>query len=141
MRSFLATIFVLVVPIIAILVIVFYTVDGTITIVDSGSTNTPGFTLEVNPNGSGTWTDSSGNVNAFDSFTVDYAGLVKIIREPQILEELFVTRPTCAHSASFGSSMTLTYNYLTSGDITCISDPDFQSALSSVVSAGTSQNN
>ena len=139
MRTFLATLLILFVPIIAILGIIFYAVNGTITITDSGSTNAPAFTLSINPNGSGTWTDASGDLNPFDSFTVDYDGLVKAIRTPEVLKELFVTKPACAHSVSFGSTETLNYNYITSGDITCVSDPAFQSALSSVLTAAKSQ--
>lgn len=137
MRSFLAVVFFLFIPIIAILAIVFCAIDGPIAIVNSGSTNTPGFTVTVNANGSGIWTDANQNVNPFDTSTVDYSSLVKAIRKPEVLKELFITRPSCVHSASFGSIEKLTYNYLTSGDAACVTDPDFQSALSAAVSAAS----
>ena len=104
MKTFLATVLILLIPIFAIIALVFYAVNGPITIVDSGSTNSEPFTLTLDPNGSGIWTDHSGNDTPFDSFTVDYGSLVKAIRKPEVLKELFLSKPACPKSTSFGTT-------------------------------------
>ncbi len=139
MKSLLTILFFIILPLAVVLGLVFYSLNGTITIVDSGSTDAPGFTLLANVNGSGIWTNALGIQTPFDSFTVDYNGLVKAIRKPEVLVKLFVTKPSCAHPASSGGTERLTYNFLTSGDVTCISDQDFQTALSSVVETARNQ--
>ena len=136
MKRFFIIIFICVIPIVAILVAAFLTINTPITIIDSGSTNSPSFGLTVNPDGSGY--DTSGansDLTYFESRTFDYTALVDSIRDANTLKELFITKPSCAHSASFGTTRTLVYNWLTSGDASCVSSQNFIQALNAVIGA------
>lgn len=136
MKHFLTVLLLFIIPVLAVIAVVFLTVDTPITIMDSGSTNSQPFGLTINPDGSGY--DNTGNdadVNYFDSATFNYQRLVNAIRTKDNLMALFVNKATCPHSASFGTTRTLTYNWIVSGDTTCVSNQELMDAVTSVVQA------
>ncbi len=100
-------------------------------ITNSGSTNTPGSTLAINRDGSGTLTYQKGTeeerfrryVNkTFPAGTFESSELENILT--QIKDVGTVPNHDCLKSASFGSTTTITYQGKTSGDISCLSNED-----------------
>lgn len=135
MRRFFLILIVLFIPIVAIGAFLFLSIDSPVTIHDAGSTNFYGFDLTVNPNRSGQGTSEGTSDAYFDSDTFDFATLENSIRVPNNLYELFIKKPVCAHSASFGSVEVIEYDGLTSGDVPCLTDPKLKDTVSAAVKA------
>jgi hypothetical protein len=100
-------------------------------ITNSGSTNTPAFTLTINQDGSGSLVYQKGN-NAtrfnrfanktFPSSTFDSHKLSSLLTK--IKDVSTIPDHGCLKSASFGSTTTITFQGKTSGDLTCLSNQD-----------------
>ncbi|GAC1449901.1 MAG: hypothetical protein PVSMB5_37470 [Ktedonobacteraceae bacterium] len=101
----------------------------TITITDSGSTNTPGSTLTINPDGSGSlhyekghWSFGQYINKTFSAHTFDSSKFAAIMAELKGVHA--IPNHGCPKSISFGSIITMTYRGQTSGDISCLSMSD-----------------
>lgn len=92
-------------------------------IVDSGSTNTPGYRLVIQASGSAGWSVSRRrNSPACSRNTGKLTSLLtqKFFRDLQTLMPLSkLTVSPCAKSASFGSTLHVTYEGSTSPDLSC----------------------
>jgi hypothetical protein len=102
---------------------------------NSGSTNFPGFTITVKHDGSGTLTYESRPGDTRPQFNIANKTFppqtFQIARVRQILSQIGtinknIPNHSCMKSVSFGSSVTITYNGQTSGDISCIDSTDPQ---------------
>ena len=89
---------------------------GAIVIQNSGSTNAPAYTVTVNPDGSGSDTRHD---RQYAADTLDYRSLQATLQA--VPNWRF--RSHCVKSASFGTTVTITYNGRTSGDISCPPNP------------------
>ena len=104
--------------------------DTLATIRNSGSTNTPGWTLAINTDGSGAITyDQTRRTGfghyenkAFTAGTFDSEQLETLLA--QIGDVSTIPNRGCIKSVSFGSTTTITYQGKTSGDLTCLSQED-----------------
>lgn len=100
-------------------------------ITNSGSTNTPGFTLTINKDGSGaiTYTGQPGTFKHEDNRTFS-AGTFQTQQLSTILNKIHdvSTIPShgCLKSISFGTVTTISYNGKTSSDLSCLSKQDGQ---------------
>jgi hypothetical protein len=104
--------------------------DVLATIRNSGSTNTPGWTLTINKDGSGTITydhTRRGRFGHYEDKTFA-AGTFASSQLEAILTQIgnvsSIPDHGCPKSASFGSTTTITYQGKTSGDLTCLSQKD-----------------
>jgi len=93
---------------------------SSITIKDSGSTNSAGFSLVINSDGSGTLnTDNthlaSSSIKQIPSGTLDYQTLQRNI----VVIPSMQWQTSCAKSVSFGTTEVIIYDGQTSSDITC----------------------
>ncbi len=86
-----------------------------IVIQNSGSTNTSPYTITINTDGSGTLSVNNMASNQFSAGTFGYQTLVSDI---QAVPSLGFSS-SCMKSASFGTTVTVTFNGQTSGDISC----------------------
>ena len=100
-----------------------------ILITNSGSTNTPGSTLTINPDGSGSihykkgrWPFGLYKDKTFAAHTFDSNQFNAILTE--IKDVHSIPNHGCPKSVSFGSVITITYDGKTSGDISCLSMQD-----------------
>jgi hypothetical protein len=100
-------------------------------ITNSGSTNTPAFTLTINQDGSGSLVYQKGNNlqrfnrfsdKTFPSGTFDSHQLSSLLTE--IKDVNTIPDHGCLKSASFGSTTTITFQGQTSGDLSCLSNQD-----------------
>jgi peptidoglycan hydrolase-like protein with peptidoglycan-binding domain len=107
-----------------------------ISITDSGSTNTAGFVLTINADGSGTLNTSQSHstqasIKQIPAGTLRYQTLkLDIEAVPDLL-----VQGQCAKSVSFGSTETIVYNGQKSGDVSCPSTASSSQSLSQEVSA------
>lgn len=86
--------------------------DDTIVLINSGSTNTWGFILTINSDGSGEYNQTK----KWAPGTFDYKLLLKAIKaDTNFTSEI----RNCYKSISSGSTETIRYNGKTSGDISC----------------------
>jgi hypothetical protein len=98
------------------------TAQHPIVITNSGSTNTRGYTVTVNPNGSGAmhadvWRLAQQTSDIlFPAGTFDYPVLSKNI---QSIADFTQSDDRCMKSASFGVAVTVEYMGKTSADLTC----------------------
>jgi hypothetical protein len=110
--------------------------ESSITITNSGSTNSQGFELIVYPNGSGTLNAKPSHAvnqlsaQSFPSGTLDYDSLVKSIESVPI--SILESKTSCIKSTSFGFSETVGYNGIISGDVTCPAGSDVQNLETAV---------
>lgn len=102
-------------------------------ITNSGSTNTPGSTLTIMKDGSGSLTYQKGAqedrfgrfVNkTFSQGTFESSQLENLLT--QIKDVGTIPNRDCLKSVSFGSTTTITYQGKTSGDLSCLSNEDPQ---------------
>lgn len=100
-----------------------------ILITNSGSTNTPGSTLTINPDGSGSirykkghWPFGLYKDKEFTAHTFEIDQFNAIIAEIKSMRT--IPNHGCPKSISFGSVITITYHGETSGDISCLSMQD-----------------
>ena len=108
--------------------------DTLLVLRNSGSTNFPGFTITVKHDGSGTLTYESRPSDTRPQFNKANktfpAQTFQITPVRQILSQIGtiknIPNHSCMKSASFGSSIIITYNGQTSGDISCIDSTDPQ---------------
>ncbi|GHO45546.1 hypothetical protein [Ktedonospora formicarum] len=95
------------------------------TITNSGSTNTPGFTLTIAYDGSGTLTYKPGNNQRFASyqdkrFPAGTFSASQLSSQLQAIGDVSsIPSGHCMKSASFGTRTTITYEGKTSGDLSC----------------------
>jgi hypothetical protein len=94
-----------------------------IVINNSGSTNTAGWQLVINPDGSGAFVSQPGHpINygskEYPAGTFNITGITTII--DQFGGASKIPTGTCAKSVSFGTTTTITYNGSTSGDVSCL---------------------
>ena len=95
-----------------------FTITQTLTpiiIQNSGSTNTLPFNITINTDGSGTL-NVNNTTKQFSAGTLNYQGLISDI---QAVPSLSFPPQGCMKSASFGVTITLSFNGQTSGDLTC----------------------
>jgi hypothetical protein len=125
MRHPFITLIIITIPFLAVAVYVFLTVDTSVTIHETGQTETDTLDLTVNPDGSGQSVAANGygEYSYFDSRTFDYQALVDSIRKAANLYELLIKRPSCAHADASPYTEVVRYNGFTSGDVACITDP------------------
>ena len=111
-------------------------------ITNSGSTNTPGATVTVNKDGSGTITYDRDNDPRFNKYvdktfprgTFDVNQLAHMLVQIGNVET--ISEHHCIKSVSFGSTTTITCQGNTSGDMSCRSNEDpqiFQDLASQVM--------
>ena len=101
-------------------------------ITNSGSTNTPGATVTVNIDGSGTITYDRDNDPRFNKYvdktfprgTFDVSHLAHMLVQIGNVET--ISEHHCIKSVSFGSTTTISYQGKTSGDMSCRSNEDPQ---------------
>lgn len=106
--------------------------DLLVIITNSGSTNTPGATVAVNKDGSGTIAYNRDNDPRFNKYvdktfprgTFDVSQLAHMLAQIGNVET--IPKHHCIKSVSFGSTTTITYQGKTSGDISCRSKEDPQ---------------
>lgn len=105
--------------------------DAVAVITNSGSTNTPSFTLTLYPDGSGTLTyQKDKDAQRFHRFvdkkfpagTFDSKQFNAILS--QINDVSTIPDHGCMKSVSFGTTTTITYKGKTSGDLSCLSNQD-----------------
>ena len=112
------------------------TSSSAIVITNSGSTNTAGFVITVNPDGSGTF-DLHQSRTAPESIKNIPVGTF----EYHALEQSILAVPSlsfsgmCAKSASFGTTEKLLYNGTLSGDLTCPPNTPVYQVLTATVGA------
>ncbi len=94
--------------------------DGA-SIVNSGSTNTVGWTIAIRSNGIGSVANRSFSV------TPDVAH--RFLHDAQAAREASVMGRSCMKSASFGTRLTVTYHGWTSPDLSCPATSPLLSAL------------
>ena len=103
---------------------------------NSGSTNTPGSTLTIHKDGSGSITYEKRTQGERFGHYQDKAYLAGTFESSQL--ENILTRiqdvstipnRDCLKSVSFGSTTTITYQGKTSGDLSCLNNQDPQSFL------------
>jgi hypothetical protein len=119
--------------------------DVLVIITNSGSTNSPGYTLTINKDGSGsikyekgTWYFKTYTDKTFSTGTFDSSHLAAILA--QIKDVGTIPSHGCARSISFGSTTSITYDGKTSSDISCLSKNDgkvFQDLRDAVQSIST----
>lgn len=100
-----------------------------ILITNSGSTNAPGSTLTINPDGSGSinykkghWPFGLYKNKTFAAHTFDSNQFKSILAEIKGVHS--IPNHGCLKSVSFGAVITITYDGETSGDISCLSAQD-----------------
>ncbi len=100
-----------------------------ILITSSGSTNTPGSTLAIHSDGSGSihykkglWPFGRYKDTTFAAHTFDSNQFKAILAEIKGVHS--IPNHNCPKSVSFGVSITITYDGQTSGDISCLSTQD-----------------
>jgi len=92
---------------------------SSITIINSGSTNSSRYTINVMPNGSATYDDG----NSTKQVVLDSGLTQKLFMDVQLaLPFVQMELGHCAKSASFGTKTTVTYNGDLSPDISCAGD-------------------
>lgn len=100
-------------------------------ITNSGSTNTPGFTLTINQDGSGSLVYQKGsnarrfnrfNDKTFSAGTFDSHQLSALLTK--IKDVSTIPDHGCLKSASFGTTTRITFQEKTSGDLSCLSNQD-----------------
>nr|BBH91126.1 hypothetical protein KTC_58770 [Thermosporothrix sp. COM3] len=101
------------------------------TIIDTGSTNTPGFTFTIYTDGSGSiryeqrpgrnWFRTSTDRD-FAAGELDNSSLAELLQ--QIDDVSTIPDHACPKSASFGTVRRILYQGKQSGDLTCISSQD-----------------
>jgi hypothetical protein len=94
----------------------------TAVIVDSGSTNTYGFTMNVSSDGKGSVTLQTRGGPSGQSpktFTVPSATTAKFFKDVAAAKKANAATVPCMKSASFGSSIHVTWQGWTSPDLTC----------------------
>ena len=108
-----------------------------VVITNSGSTNTPGSTLTLNTDGSGSLMYSRdsydmsavGNSSRFVDKTFP-AGTFNVAQLENLLTQIgdvsAIPDHGCIKSISFGSTTTITYLGKTSGDISCLTNADLK---------------
>ncbi len=103
--------------------------NDAILITNSGSTNAPGSTLTINPDGSGSiryakghWPFRSYKDRTFPGHTFEINQFKALIAE--IKDMRAIPNHGCPKSISFGSTITITYHGEKSGDISCLSMQD-----------------
>ena len=108
-----------------------------VVITNSGSTNTPGSTLTLNTDGSGSLMyrrdsydmTAVGNSSRFADKTFA-AGTFNVAQLKTLLSQIgdvsAIPNHGCIKSISFGSTTTITYLGKTSGDISCLSNADLK---------------
>ena len=97
---------------------------------NSGSTNTPAYTLTINQDGSGSLIYQKDDQERFKNYvnktfpvgTFPSAQLQTILT--QIKDMRTIPNHGCIKSISFGSTTTITYQGKTSGDLSCLSSTD-----------------
>lgn len=97
---------------------------------NSGSTNTPGWTLTINTDGSGAIAYNQTRRTSFSHYenkafaagTFDSKQLETLLA--RIGDVSTIPNRGCIKSVSFGSTTTITYQGKTSGDLTCLSQED-----------------
>ncbi len=100
------------------------------TIRNSGSTNTPGWTLTINKDGSGAIAYDQTRRTSFGHYenktfavgTFDSKQLEALLA--QIGDVSTIPNRGCIKSVSFGSTTTITYQGKTSGDLSCLTQQD-----------------
>jgi len=85
-------------------------------IVDSGSTNSPGYRIEVRPDGSASVSTGSATPKPF---TVAQATVARFFADLAAARKGNATTAACAKSASFGSTLRVTWQQWVSPDLTC----------------------
>ena len=110
--------------------------DGA-TIVDSGSTNTPGYRIDVWSDGSATIVMQNRGVTngTTKSFTVALSVANRFFADLKAVKSGNVTGQRCMKSASFGTTTRVTWHGWTSPDLDCPADRAPLSALVSSVNA------
>jgi len=103
---------------------------------NSGSTNTPGSTLTIHKDGSGSITyekrtqgERFGHYQdkAYPASTFESSQLENILTRIQDVST--IPNRDCLKSVSFGSTTRITYQGKTSGDLSCLNNQDSQSFL------------
>jgi hypothetical protein len=103
---------------------------------NSGSTNTPGSTLTIHKDGSGSITyekrtqgERFGHYQdkVYPAGTFESSQLENLLT--QIQDVSTIPNRDCLKSVSFGSTTTITYQGKTSGDLSCLNNQDPQSFL------------
>ena len=107
-------------------------IDNTLVVItNSGSTNTPAFTLTIHQDGSGKLTYQKGSHaerfarfkdKTFPAGTFDSQQLSSQLSG--IKDVSTIPNHNCLKSASFGSTTTVTFQGKTSGDLSCLSNQD-----------------
>ncbi|HEY7418058.1 MAG TPA: hypothetical protein VH593_22950 [Ktedonobacteraceae bacterium] len=106
------------------------TQDALATIKNSGSTNTVGWTLTINKDGSGAITYDQAREHGFSHHTnkTFMAGTFASKQLETLLTQIgdvsTIPNHNCLKPASFGSTTTITYQGKTSGDLTCLTQQD-----------------
>ena len=110
--------------------------DGAV-IVDSGSTNTPGYRIDVWSDGSATVVVQNRGVSrgALKSFTVANRVASQFFANLKTVRAGNVTGQPCMKSASFGTTTRVSWHGWTSPDLDCPSDRPALTALVSSVNA------
>lgn len=106
-----------------------------VTITNSGSTNTPGYTLVIYSDGSGSLNYTRKGQTHFGTYQDKTfpAGTFATQQLHTVLQAVGdvskIPHRGCLKSASFGTSTTITYQGKTSSDLTCLGSQDARSHL------------
>lgn len=102
-------------------------------IVDSGSTNTAGYRIDVSSDGSGTLTmqphPRSNASTTPKPFRIETALAQRFFNDIKAVRGVNVEGKPCMKSASFGTTTHVTYNGWTSPDLDCPSPNELMDAL------------